>query len=127
MSPTQPGPGFNSTGYSAPEFQSGVPNYQNPLVQAGMHQYLPSPQQTHFKQQAASPLVGPTQPLQSEGPPGYQNQWDTPASIGVRSAASDPQFVTPYIFDLSMREIECIGGMYWGTSNAVYLLPICYF
>jgi hypothetical protein len=94
MSPKQPGPGFNSTGYSAPEFQSGVPNYQNPLVQAGMHQYLPSPQQTHFKQQAASPLVGPTQPLQSEGPPGYQNQWDTPASIGVRSAASDPQFVS---------------------------------
>ncbi|KAJ5989196.1 hypothetical protein N7481_004406 [Penicillium waksmanii] len=93
LSRAQSGTAYNSAEYSAPELQSGVPNYQNPLVQAGMHQYLPSPQRIHYKQ-AADPMVGPGQPSQSEIPPGYPNQWETSASTAVRSAASDPQFVS---------------------------------
>ncbi|KAJ5386303.1 hypothetical protein N7509_008844 [Penicillium cosmopolitanum] len=93
MSRAQSGMAYDSAGYSAPEFQSGAPNYQNPLVQAGMHQYLPSPQRIHYKQ-AADSMVGPAQSSQIETPPGYQNQWEASTSTAVRSAASDPQFVS---------------------------------
>ncbi|KAJ5591095.1 hypothetical protein N7450_005067 [Penicillium hetheringtonii] len=57
MSRTQSGTSYGPIDYSAPVTNSGAGEYQNPLVKAGMHQYLPSSQHVGYSQ-GGSPSAG---------------------------------------------------------------------
>lgn len=90
MARTQSGTGFNSMVFPpASETQSGAQYYQNPLVQAGMHQYLHQPQ----KQQSGD-SVTPGYSIQNQHAAGQENPWATSDPRLSRSAASDPQFIS---------------------------------
>ncbi|OQE28493.1 hypothetical protein PENSTE_c003G00864 [Penicillium steckii] len=94
MSRTHSSTNYSPSGYSASGTNpGGAGDYQNPLVKAGMHQYLPSPQHVGHLQ-GGHHLAGAGNSLQNGTPSGYQNQSGASNSIGLRSAASDPQFVS---------------------------------
>lgn len=92
MGRTQSGPGVNSLGFPAtPEAQGDAQNYRNPLVQAGLQQYIS--QQHAGYPSGGSVHPGPGRTRQAEPPPGPQGEWST-TNMPLRTAASDPQFVS---------------------------------
>lgn len=92
MGRTQSGPGGNSLGFPAtPETQGNAQNYRNPLVQAGVQQYIHQQQTGYFS--GASLHHGPASSRQAEPSPSHQGEWSN-TNIPLRTAAPDPQFVS---------------------------------
>ncbi|KAJ5167700.1 uncharacterized protein N7482_003294 [Penicillium canariense] len=93
MSRTHSGAGFNSMVLlTTPEFHGGARYYQNPLIQTGIHQYLP-PQPEIGTLNTTSVHTGTEYHPRGGQLSGYQGQWTNSAG-GSRIAASDAQFVS---------------------------------
>ena len=94
MARTQSGSGYNSAIFpAASESQGGAQYYQNPLAQAGVHQYLP-PQQQADHSGGAAPLTGTGYYHQSEHMTNPQGQWTSTDPRFSRISSSDPQFIS---------------------------------
>lgn len=90
---TQPGPGFNSMVFpTAPSAHGSAQYFQNPIVQAGVHHYLPHQPQSSMHNGTTNHCGSNYHPQTSQLPP-HQDQWTTSASAS-RIAASDIQFVS---------------------------------
>lgn len=93
MAPTQSGAGFNPAMFpAAPDHQGSARYYQNPLVQASVHQYLPQHRSGQYAGSTAHPAAG--QSDQTGQTSGQQNQWTNTGTRSSRAAASDPQFIS---------------------------------
>lgn len=92
IAPTVSGNGFNSAVLpAAPEPQGSTRFYQNPIVQANVHQH-PSPH--HYPNQHQTGHHARTDVHSSagkSGPAGQHSPWN---NVGSRTAASDTQFVS---------------------------------
>lgn len=90
MARTQSGPGHSSQGFpAAPGNKGSAQYYQNPLVQAGVQQYLPQHQGNHTTAAGVYPGTGyPYHP-----PSDVQRHWSN-SQVSSRVAASDSQFVS---------------------------------
>lgn len=92
MGRTQSGPGGNSLGFPATsETQGNAQNYRNPLVQASVQQYIPQQQTGYFG--GTSLHHDPVSFRQAEPPTSHQEEWSS-TNMPLRTAASDPQFVS---------------------------------
>lgn len=92
MGRTQSGPDMKPLGFPATtETQRDAQNYQNPLVQAALQQYLPQRHSLHATR--GNDPRGAGQPHQVSTPSSSRNQW-TGTNTSLRTAASDPQFVS---------------------------------
>ncbi|KAJ6028219.1 hypothetical protein N7540_003795 [Penicillium herquei] len=93
MAGTPSGTGFNSMVFPpAVESQNSAQYYQNPLVQAGMHQYVA--QQPTQQQQPTGSISASNYPFQNANTGPQQHQWSTSDPRLSRTAASDPQFIS---------------------------------
>lgn len=89
MGRTQSGPGMHPRGFpTTPETHGNAQNYQNPLVKAGLQQYLP---RQYANDSNAHPSHGHS--YQAGGSADHQGQWPS-SNTSLRTAASDPQFVS---------------------------------
>ncbi|CEJ56674.1 hypothetical protein PMG11_02874 [Penicillium brasilianum] len=89
----QPGIGFNSGDFSAgSSAHGGAQPYQNPIVQAGVRQYLPSLPQSSSQNDGNNHNGAHYHPQHGQFT-AHQGQWTTPEGTS-RIAASDPQFVS---------------------------------
>jgi hypothetical protein len=87
MSRAQLGTGFNSMVFpAAPSAHGGAQHYQNPIVQAGVHHYLPQQHQSSTQSDVTTQHRANYHSHSSQS-------WTNSASAS-RIAASDPQFVS---------------------------------
>lgn len=92
MGRTQSGPGMHPLGFPAtPETHGHAQNYQNPLVKAGLQQYLPRQHTGYANDSSAHPTQGHS--YQADTSAVHQGQWPS-SNTSLRTAASDPQFVS---------------------------------
>lgn len=92
MGRTQSGPGVHSLGFPAtPETQGNAQNYRNPLVEAGIQQYIPQQHTGYPSSGSVHPGLGHSH---QAGPSrGRQDEWLS-TNMPLRTAASDPQFIS---------------------------------
>ncbi|KAJ5634143.1 hypothetical protein N7528_001985 [Penicillium herquei] len=91
MAGVQSGTGFNSMVFPPTVGpQNSGQYYQNPLIQAGMHQYLAQ----QPAQQPSGSMPASNYPFQNASTGSQQHQWSTSDPRLSRTAASDPQFIS---------------------------------